>query len=380
MVKPTTIRAVFHVALACDWPLHQLDIKNAFLNGDLEETVYMHQPPGFLDKTKPDYNTRFATYVRRLGFNQSLSDLSLFVLFHGSEFAYLLLYVDDIILTASSPPLLQRIIAILSSEFEMFDDGPLHHFLGITVKCDASGLWLHQQNYAADILHRANMVDYNPCLTLVDTKQKLAPDGSPPLSDPTLHCSLAGAFQYLTFTRPDISYALQQICLFMHIPRDSHFQALKRILRYIKGTISHGIHMTKSSSLSLTAYSNSDWAGCPAGRRSTSGYCVFLGDNLISWSSKRQNTVSRSSAKAEYRGVANDVVEATWLRTLLLEMKIPLSRAVVVHCDNVAMGHIRVLQVPSPYQYADIFTKGLPSPLFLDFWNSLTVQSPPPTL
>ncbi|CAA7037224.1 unnamed protein product [Microthlaspi erraticum] len=160
------------------------------------------------------------------------------------------------------------------------------------------------------------MTDCNPCSTPVDTKEKLSLEGAP-VSDPTLYRSLAGALQYLTFTRPDIAYAVQQVCLFMHDPREPHFAALKRILRYIKGTISHGLHIHKSPVDQLIAYSDADWAGCPSTRRSTSGYGVFLGDSLISWSSKRQPTVSRSSAEAEYKAVANAVAETTWLRNLL---------------------------------------------------------------
>lgn len=151
----------------------------------------------------------------------------------------------------------------------MSDQVPLHHFLGIMVKHTETGLLLHQQNYAADILERANMSNCNPCLTPVDTIQRLSADDSPPVSDPTMYRSLAGAFQYLTFTRPDISFALQQICFFMHEPREHHLNALKRILRYIKGTISYGIKMTRSASLSITAYSDAACAGCPSTRRST---------------------------------------------------------------------------------------------------------------
>ncbi|KAG7600292.1 GAG-pre-integrase domain [Arabidopsis suecica] len=423
VVKPATIRTVLSVATSRDWPLHQLDVKNAFLHGDLEETVYMHQPPGFVDASKPDhvcllqrslyglkqaprawYN-RFATYAKTIGFKQSSSDASLFILCHGSDIAYLLLYVDDIVLTATTPSLLQRVISHLSSEFEMTDLGQLHHFLGISVQRDAHGLFLHQQNYVADILHRANMTNCNPCITPADTRSKLAANDSPSVSDPTLYRSLAGALQYLTFTRPDIAFSVQQICLFMHDPRESHLLALKRILRYLKGTIKHGLHIYRSTSSGLIAYSDADWAGCPSTRRSTSGYCVFLGDNLVSWSSKRQATISRSSAEAEYRGVANAVSETTWLRTLLLEMKIPLPRATIVYCDNisaiylssnpvqhqrtkhveidihfvrekVAIGHVRVLHVPSAQQFADVFTKGLPSSLFLDFRTSLSVRPP----
>ncbi|GKB39228.1 ribonuclease H-like domain-containing protein [Tanacetum coccineum] len=269
----------------------------------------------------------------------------------------------------------------------------------------ASGMFLSQSNFAVEILERANMQKCNPCKTPVDTESKLGPDGEP-VSDPTLYRSLAGALQYLTFTRPDLSYAVQQVCLYMHDPRDPHFTALKRILRYVRGTIDHGLQLHVSSTAQLTAYTDADWAGCPVTRRSTSGYCVFLGDNLLSWSAKRQVTLSRSSAEAEYRGVANVVAETAWLRNLLLELHAPLSTATIVYCDNVsavylstnpvqhqrtkhieidihfvrdyvASGQVRVLHVPSRYQYADIFTKGLPSALFLEFRSSLNVRRSP---
>ncbi|GJU14206.1 ribonuclease H-like domain-containing protein [Tanacetum coccineum] len=227
-----------------------------------------------------------------------------------------------------------------------------------------------------------------------------------PISDSTLYRSLVGALQYLTFTRPDISYAVQQVCLFMHDPREPHLSALKRILRYVRGTLSYGLQLYSSTTSSLVAYSDADWAGCPTTRRSTSGYCVFLGNNLLSWSSKRQFTLSRSSAEAEYRGVANAVAETCWLRNLLRELHTPLATATLVYCDNVsavylssnpvqhqrtkhieidihfvrdlvATGAIRVLHVPSRYQYADIFTKGLPTSLFDEFRTSLSVRSSP---
>ncbi|XP_019084178.1 PREDICTED: uncharacterized protein LOC109125877 [Camelina sativa] len=246
----------------------------------------------------------------------------------------------------------------------------------------------------------------NPCTTPADPRTKLSAADSPAFSDPTLYRSLAGALQYLTFTRPDIAYAVQQVCLYMHDPRDSHFTALKRIIRYVKGTLQHGLQLTSTKTSSLTAYTDADWAGCPSMRRSTSGYCIFHGDNLISWSSKRQHTVSRSSAEAEYRGVANVVAETVWLRNLLLELHCPLTTATLVYCDNVsvvylssnpvqyqrtkhveidihfvreriALGHIRVLHIPSSSQYADIFTKGLHTPLFMEFKSSLGVMNNP---
>ncbi|GJY61695.1 ribonuclease H-like domain-containing protein [Tanacetum coccineum] len=350
VVKPGTIRTVLSLAVSRYWPIHQLDVKNDFLHGDLFETFYMHQPPGFRDSVNHDY----VCLLQR----------------HGTDTAYLLLYVDDIVLTAS---------------FER--------------------LFLSQKKYAVKILDKAHMVNCNPSRTPIDTESKLGSDGDL-VSDPTLYRSLAGSLQYLTFTRPDISYAVQQVCLYMHDPREPHFSALKRTLRYVRGTLDYGLQLFFSFTTDLVAYSDADWAGCPTTRRSTSVYCVFLGNNLLSWSSKRQPTLSRSSAEAEYRGVANVVAETCWLRNLLRELHTPLSFATLVYCDNVsavylssnpvqhqrtkhieinihfvrdlvAAGQVRVLHVPSRYQYADFFTKGLPSALFEEFHTSLSVRCPP---
>ncbi|GKC06648.1 ribonuclease H-like domain-containing protein [Tanacetum coccineum] len=197
-----------------------------------------------------------------------------------------------------------------------------------------------------------------------------------PISDPTLYRTLAGGLQYLTFTRPYISYAAQQVCLHMHDPREAHLATLKRVLRYVRGTLDFGLQLYASITGSLVAYTDADWAGCPTTRRSTSGYYIFLGDNLLSWSAKRQHTLSRSSAEAEYRGVANVVAETAWLRNLLRQTK---HIEIDIHFvrDIVARGQVRVLHVPSRYQYADIFTKGLPSALFEEFRTSLSVRPSP---
>jgi hypothetical protein len=403
VVKPATVRVVLSLALAQHWPIHQLDVKNAFLHGTLTETVYCVQPTGFVDPSHPDFvcrlnkslyglkqaprawHTRFATHLVSLGFVEAKSDTSLFTYHRGSDTAYLLLYVDDIVLTASSAGFLHHIIAALQREFAMTDMGQLHHFLGISVSHCTDGLFLSQRQYTLDILERAGMGACKPCSTPVHLHSKLSADG-PPVADSTQYRSLAGALQYLTFTRPDIAYAVQQICLYMHDPREPHLAALKRILRYLQGTLSLGLTLRRSSPIELVVYTDADWAGCPDTRRSTSGYAVFLGDNLVSWSSQRQHTVSRSSAEAEYRAVANGVAEATWLRQLLMELRHPPRRATLVYCDNisavylssnpvqhqrtkhveidlhfvrerVALGHVRVLHVPTTSQYADVFTK-----------------------
>ncbi|XP_022041503.1 uncharacterized mitochondrial protein AtMg00810-like [Helianthus annuus] len=348
---------------------------------------------------------RFTDFVLSIGFRQTRSDHSLFVYHHGTTVAYLLIYVDDIILTTSTDQLRDHLMRRLGDEFAMKDLGRLSHFLGVQVTRKANTMFLSQQQYATDIIERAGMSSCNPVATPVDCNPKLSATSSPEFDNPTQYRSLAGALQYLTFTRPDISYAVQQVCMYTHSPRIDHSNALKRIIRYLKGTASFGLTLGSIGDFSLRAYTDADWAGCPDTRRSTSGYCVYLGSNLLSWSSKRQAVVSRSSAEAEYRGVANVVAELSWLRNLLLDLHKPMRKAGIVFCDNISAvylsgnpvqhqrtkhieldihfvrelvkrGQVRVLHVPSRFQIADIFTKGLPRILFDDFRSSLSIRPP----
>ncbi|GJY69936.1 ribonuclease H-like domain-containing protein, partial [Tanacetum coccineum] len=239
VVNPTTIRTVLSLALTRHWLVHQLDVKNAVLNGDLS----------------------------------------------GTDTSYLLIYVDDIVLTASSTALLQKIIFSLHKEFDMTDLGALNYFLGISVTRDSTGMFLSQKKYVIELLKRAHILNCNPTRTPVDTESKLGPEGTLPISIFTI------------------------------------------------GTLEFGLQLYASSGSSLVAYSDADWAGCPATRRSTSGYCVFMGENLLSWSVQRQHTLSRSSAEAEYRGVANVVAKTAWLRNLIRELYTPLLTATLVYCE-----------------------------------------------
>jgi hypothetical protein len=222
VVKSATVRTILSLALFRSWPVHQLD---AFLHGTLTETVYCSQPAGFVDSSRPDmvcrlnkslyglkqapraWYSRFATYLMTLGFVQAKSDTSLFIYHQGAETAYLLLYVDDIVLTTSSPQLLRRIITSLQQEFAMKDLGVLHHFLGVTVEPRPTGLLLHQRQYTIDILERAGMTDCKLCSTPVDTQAKLSESEGDPVTDPTVYRSLAGAFS--TSPSPDRTSPMQ---------------------------------------------------------------------------------------------------------------------------------------------------------------------------
>jgi hypothetical protein len=182
----------------------------------------------------------------------------LFIFRRSSDTVYLLLYVDDIILIASSTELLRRTISALQQEFVMKDLEPIHHFLGITVERCTDGLFLHQRTYMLNILKHVVMVDYKPCMTPVDLQVKLAGDSGPPVEDASQFRSIAGALQYLTFTRSDIVYAVQQICLHMHDPREPHLTAMKRILRYLQGTLDYVLFLRRSCGSDLVVYTNAD--------------------------------------------------------------------------------------------------------------------------
>ncbi|GJW25801.1 ribonuclease H-like domain-containing protein [Tanacetum coccineum] len=266
VVKPATIRTVLSLVVSRKWPIHQLNVKNAFLNNDLSETVYMHQP---LDLLTIGLSCCLFTYI-----------------------------IDSI-----------------HSEFDMTDLGALNCFLGIFVIRPPTGLFLSQWKYALQLACSHGSYFLPP--------------------------SCKG-LQYLTFTRLDLSYAVHQLCLYMHDPREPHFAALKSILRYVQGTLDFGLHLYGSATTSLVGYTDADWVGRPSTRKSTSGYCVFLGANLLSWSAKRHHTLSRSSAEAEYRGVSNVVVETAWLRNLLRELHSPLSIATLVYCDNISVIYMSV--------------------------------------
>uniref|UniRef100_A0A2N9GV31 Reverse transcriptase Ty1/copia-type domain-containing protein n=1 Tax=Fagus sylvatica TaxID=28930 RepID=A0A2N9GV31_FAGSY len=311
VIKPPTVRLILSLAVSLKWPLRQLDVKNAFLHGILKEEVYMTQPQGYIDHTHPNFVCKlqksiyglkqaprawfdsFSTQLLHLGFTASNADSSLFIYKQGKVIAYLLLYVDDIVLTSNTPSYLDHLIHQLNSVFDLKDLGSLHYFLGLQVTRTSNSLYIKQ------------------------TK------------------SMVGALHYLTFTRPDISFAVYQVCQYMSTPTTTHLAAAKRVLRYIRGTLHHGIEFTPGP-LTLSAYTDADWAGDLDDRRSTSGFLVYLGNNAITWSAKKQPTVSHSSTELEYRALAIAPAEICWIRTLLKDLGSYISDPPILWCNNVS--------------------------------------------
>ena len=421
VVKHTSIRVILTIALSYGWSIRQIDVNNALLNGDLHEEVYMAQPPGFEDPQHPHLVCRLhkslyglkqaprawfeklQTALIQFGFVSSKSDQSLFYRVTNDHSTFVLVYVDDILVTGSNKQEIEGLITQISTCFALKDLGHLNYFLGIQVQATDQGFCLSQTKYIKDLLTKAKMHDAKSCSTPMTSGLKLTSFGSDPVSDAQLYRSVVGALQYVTITRPEISFSVNKVCQFMHNPLESHWKAVKRILRYLSGTLYHGLHLRKSSHLNITAFCDADWGSDPDDRKSTSGFCVYLGSNLVAWCSKKQSTVSRSSTEAEYRSLANVVAEVTWLQSLLGEIKIGMTRAPEVWCDNlstvqmaanpilhartkhieldlyfvrdkVVRRQIQVKHIPANEQVADVLTKAVSSSLFPTWRTKLTVE------
>jgi len=201
------------------------------------------------------------------------------------------------------------------------------------------GLMLRQHKYILDILTRAGMTSCKPVDTPVSpSKVILLPDHS--FSDPTRFHQIMGALQYLTFTRPDICFAVNRVCQFIHAPTNSHWAAVKHILCYLKGTTSYGFHITRGSSFALHGFTDAEWAGSIDDRKSTGGYLVFFGQTPISWKSGKQRTVARSSTEAEYKALADGTAEVIWLQYLLTDLQVPSVSAPTIWCDNLGATYL----------------------------------------
>lgn len=282
--------------------------------------------------------------------------------------------------------------------------GILHHVLGIEVTRTSQCLFLSQTKYARDLLEKTSMLGCKPCRSPCGYKKSLRSDQPAPLDDPHSYRSITGALQYLTLTGPDLSFAVNQACWLMHHP-NADLVAVKRILRYMKGTMTSGILLQRGN-LQLTAFSDTDWAGDPDDRCSTSGFCVFLGSCPVFWCAKKQHTIARSFTEAEYRSLAHAAAEVSWLCILLCDLKVLLPNQPSRWCDNISavslasnpVSHARtkhvevdyhfvrekvllktmgVRYVNTQYQIADIFTRGLHPQRFQFLQSKLLGPQPP---
>ncbi|KAL0561727.1 hypothetical protein IC582_002168 [Cucumis melo] len=325
VIKASTIRVVLSIAVPNGWPLRQLDFNNAFLNGHLEENVYMTQPPGYVHPSYPNYvcklnkaiyglkqapctwNATLSKELLKWGFINSRSDSSLFIFRRNNSVVLLLVYVDDIIVTGNDSVLISTLIKSLDKQFALKDLGRLTYFLGFQVNYLESGFILNQEKYISDLLHKLQLSDLKPTPSPSVVGKNLSAFGGTPLEDPFVYRSTIGALQNLTNTRPDIAYIVNQLSQFLQKPTNLHWQAVKRVLSYLSGTKSFGLMFQQGDDLVISAYFDVDWASNIDDRKSIAAYCVFIGNNLVSWSSKKQTVVARSSTESKYRALALDL-------------------------------------------------------------------------
>jgi hypothetical protein len=417
----TTVRTLLVVASVRAWAISQLDVKNAFLNGELHEEVYMRPPPGYfvpdgmvcrlrrslygLKQAPRAWFQRFASVITAAGFTPSDHDPALFV-HTSSRGRTLLLYVDDMIITGDDAEYIAFVKARLSEQFLMSDLGPLRYFLGIEVSSTSDGIYLSQEKYIQDLLARSCLTDQRPVETPIELNLQLRATDGKPLADPTRYRHIVGSLVYLGVTRPDISYAVHILSQFVSAPTHLHYSHLLRVLRYLRGTITRRLFFPRSSSLQLQAYSDATWASDSSDRRSLSAYCIFLGGSLIAWKTKKQTAVSRSSAEAELRAMALATAEVTWLRWLLEDFGVsvtvptpllsdstgaisiardPVKHELTKHIGvdacytraQVQEAVIALRYVPSELQLADFFTKAQTRAQHRFLLSKLSFHDPP---
>ncbi|XP_015167013.1 uncharacterized mitochondrial protein AtMg00810-like [Solanum tuberosum] len=356
VVKMTTIRTLISIVVKQGWKIYQLDVNNAFLHGDLHEEVYMDAPQGLavassrlvcklkkslygLKQASRQWYDKLTEALHSRGFEHSVEDYSLFYKKSANSSVYVAVYVDDIVLTGTNLVEINNLKSFLHDTFKIKDLGQLHYFLGFELLYREDGVLISQRKFTTELLKEFECLSYTAVTAPLECNLKLqAAEG--PLTDPTHYRKLVGKLNFLTHTRMDIAYSVQHLSQFMQDPREPHLKATIHVLRYLKNDPILGIFISNVPDFNLRAYCDSDWAACPDTRKSVSGYIVMLGDSPISWKSKKQATVSLSSAEAEYRSIRMVVGELIWLRRILIEFNVPCDTLTHVYCDSQAAVHI----------------------------------------
>ncbi|GJZ26294.1 retrovirus-related pol polyprotein from transposon TNT 1-94 [Tanacetum coccineum] len=399
------IRIFLAFAAHMNMVIYQMDVKTAFLNGNLREEVYVSQPDGFVDPDKPNYVYKLkkalyglkqaprawydmlSSFLISNDFSKGSVDPTLFIRREGNDLILVQIYVDDIIFAASTPELCDLFAKIMCSKFKMSMMGKISFFLGLQISQSPRGIFINQSKYALESLKKYGFESCDPVDTPMVEKSKLDEDKEGKAVDPSHYRGMIGTLLYLTASRPDLQFAICMCARYQARPTEKHLNAVKRIFRYLKGTVHRGLWYPKDSSFALTAFADADHAGCQDTRRSTSGSIQLLGDRLVSWSSKRQKSAAISSTEAEYIALSGCCAQVLWMRSQLTDYgfgfnKIPMycdnKSAIALCCNNVQHsrskhidirfhfikehvenGMIELYFVNTEYQFADIFTKSL---------------------
>jgi len=360
VAKFCTIRCMLAIGAAMGLEMHQMDVKTAFLNGDLEVEIYMDQPPGFVREGRSDLVCKLrktlyglkqssrAWYVQihifftKEGFIRSHADHSLYIKQTGSYFMAVVVYVDDLIILASNMPMMNELKSKLEEEYDMSDLGELHFFLGVHIERDraARTVTMHQGSYIEGVLQRFGMEDCKPVGTPLDPKVALAKatdeeweQYSREMRDIPYKACVGSLMYAMVATRADLAFAVSTVSQFMSKPCPTHWAAVKRIMRYLKGTLDMKLRLG-GKGIEMGGYCDADWGGDADRRRSTTGYVFFVGEGAVSWNSKRQPTVALSTTEAEYMAASQSAKEAIWLRQLMADVGCVQDEATTIMCDN----------------------------------------------
>ena len=426
VVKFQSIRTLLAFAVQNDLLLHQMDVVTAFLNGTLEEDIYMEQPDGYIEQGKEDlvcklkkslyglkqssrcWNKAFTEFMKSIGFNQSAADPCIYV----RDTCIVAVYVDDLIIATKTPEEMQEVKQLLSSQFQMKDLGELHYCLGITIEQDTTekSIGLHQKQYLLKMLKKFKLENAKPVSTPADPNVKLCKDDGVSKSvDSTTYQSMVGSLLYAAIaTRPDISHAVAVVSKYNSNPSEAHLTAVKRILRYLKGTLDITLKYRKSDKDEVLGYTDADYAGDVDDRHSTTGNLFLMSGAPISWFSKKQPIVTLSTAEAEYVALSTATQEAVWIRKLLSDFGVSQSQATTIMEDNQGaiclaknpVSHSRSKHIDVRYHYirealndgiidlqycpthdmiADTLTKPLPKQRFVMLRKNMGLMRPPNT-
>lgn len=347
-----TIRSLLAVAALRGWVVFQLDVKSAFLHGELKEEVFVEQPTGFeikgeenkvyklnkalygLKQAPRAWYSKIDGYFVKNGFKKCYCEHTLFVKIKGDNIIIVSIYVDDLIYMGNNTGMLEEFKETMKKEFAMTDLGVMKYFLGVEVVQDEAGIFICQKKYAEEILTKFGMETCNSVRNPIVPGQKLTKEEVGDAVNSTQFKQLVGSLRYLTATRPDLMFSVNLVSRYMEEPREQHLLVVKRILRYVQGTVTMGIRYKRDGDSNLVGFVDSDYAGDIDDRRSTSGYVFMMGEGAVSWSSKKQPIVTLSTTEAEFVSAAFGACQAVWQRNILEEIGLPQTEGMTVFCDN----------------------------------------------
>jgi len=351
------VRLLLAYACLCNFKLHKMDMKSSLLNGFLNEEVYVSQPPGFEDHLYPNHVFKLkkalyglkqasrqwyeslSNFLLSKGYARDVVDKTLFIRKHESDVILVQVYIDNIIFGSNNNTLCVEFVAVMQGEFEMSMMDELTYFLGLQVKQLKHGTFLNHSKYYFDMLKKFKMEDYKEASTPIATNCLMDADEVGQLVDSTKYRGLIGSLLYLTTSRPNIQFGVCLCARFQANPKESHFKAAKRILKYLKGTNNVGLWYPCDSNITLSSFLDSNYAGCKLDRKSTSGTCHLLGSSLMSWNSKKQARVILPTTEAEYIVVGHGCAQIIWLKHQLLDYGVKLSK-VPLYCDNTSANNL----------------------------------------